>query len=344
MSGSHVRRLLIQQGKPWFSAGKQEVLVSIPTGPWTATLAAEYGQLAAQVDEIVWLPAREDVAVAIRATLDQHPEGFGLPYLLQVTSSETAFWEGVPTATALLWEGLQPALGVVYPSGYWNWGTPSEGSHWPVGEVACQIALTGPPAMQHCLATAHLESSATLPSAEWPALVIPQASSQPHTLRDTILQTPAEWFTNADDEDVATAVRAGLLCRHDFFTDSHELAQSLEYQGHPRSGDYWHAILHRREPDFSNAKYWYRQAEQHPVLAELATASQWLRDSALVTDAERSRWVSRLVGPRGWDALAFVDLCEACQDKDETPLGQLACALQALEMRLLLRSGAQQNS
>lgn len=39
---------------------------------------------------------------------------------------------------------------------------------------------------------------------------------------------------------------------------SHNIAQDI----HDRNGSWIHAYLHRKEGDFSNARYWYRQANK----------------------------------------------------------------------------------
>src|SRR5205085_9106705 len=54
------------------------------------------------------------------------------------------------------------------------------------------------------------------------------------------------------------ALQAGILQIGDHLTPSHEHSQSIEGQGKRQAGDYWHAINHRREPDYGNAKYWFR--------------------------------------------------------------------------------------
>ena len=49
---------------------------------------------------------------------------------------------------------------------------------------------------------------------------------------------------------------AGLWLWHDALEESHAIAQAIITS----SGSLWHAILHRREGDYSNAKYWYERA------------------------------------------------------------------------------------
>ena len=59
------------------------------------------------------------------------------------------------------------------------------------------------------------------------------------------------------------ALQAGLWLYVDELDRSHAISQGM----HNATGSYWHAIMHRREGDFSNSKYWYRNAGAHPAMA-----------------------------------------------------------------------------
>jgi hypothetical protein len=65
--------------------------------------------------------------------------------------------------------------------------------------------------------------------------------------------------------ETAQAMLAGLWLWHDFLDESHAISQAL----HDETGSFWHAIMHRREGDFSNSKYWYAKCRNHPVRSQL---------------------------------------------------------------------------
>lgn len=57
------------------------------------------------------------------------------------------------------------------------------------------------------------------------------------------------------------SLRAGIWLYVDELDASHRISQGVSSS----TGSYWHAIMHRREGDFSNSKYWLRHAGSHPV-------------------------------------------------------------------------------
>ncbi len=132
----------------------------------------------------------------------------------------------------------------------------------------------------------------------------------------------------------ATALNAGIWQVHDFLDESHDLAQSIQGQGTDSSGDYWHAIMHRREPDYVNAKYWFRRVGRHPVFDELALAAGLILDQS--TAAEATTWKSRLGVTERWDANAFIDLCESAATGRAPELAEAARKIQWAEILLLL--------
>lgn len=124
------------------------------------------------------------------------------------------------------------------------------------------------------------------------------------------------------------AARGLVLLWHDHFEAAHEIVQHVETAG----ASYVHAILHRREPDYSNAKYWFRRVRQHPCYEPLAKAAERILQAS-GADALRAKLL-----PGGkWDALAFVDACE--EDATGRSDAKIAGALrkvQATELSLLL--------
>lgn len=171
-----------------------------------------------------------------------------------------------------------------------------------------------------------------------------QPGIAPVWLKDLILsQKPAYFSPRLQSQADAVALKAGLCQWHGWLNESHQLAQSIEGLGRNHAGDYWHAIHHRREPDFSNAKYWFRQLGAHPVFQGLVETVPHFPDFQLART-----WSDKLMRAGKWDPLAFVDLCEACvtqQGKSiqgSSPsaeiqaLIRLAESIQATEMKLLI--------
>jgi hypothetical protein len=125
--------------------------------------------------------------------------------------------------------------------------------------------------------------------------------------------------------DDAQAVLAGLWLYHDWLDESHTISQSL----HSPTGSLWHAIMHRREGDFANAKYWYARCRHHPAYPAIAAEG-----AAALTDSHQAPTLAALV--RGqWDPDAFVDVVSAIHDKPADPIYAAAVALQRAEWRAL---------
>lgn len=170
--------------------------------------------------------------------------------------------------------------------------------------------------------------------------LVPDAGPQNWLVDQLMALKPSQLVPQKSSEADAVAVKAGLLQWHDALDASHQLAQSVEGLGRQQSGDYWHAIMHRREPDYGNAKYWFRQLGSHSVFAELPARVA----DVLEHVSEGAQWSSRLTGRGTWDPLAFVDLCESCAGNEDSALGRAARHIQALEMQLLLAATFQDAS
>jgi len=127
------------------------------------------------------------------------------------------------------------------------------------------------------------------------------------------------------DRAMAECCRAALWLSHDFLDESHTISQSIATV----EGSYWHGIMHRREPDYDNAKYWFQRVRQHAIFADLAHEA-----SALATAAPGDSAAEFLQTQPTWDPFRFVDLCQAVS-RGKSASGPLCRQVQQLEWRLL---------
>ena len=129
-----------------------------------------------------------------------------------------------------------------------------------------------------------------------------------HTLDDPLPKEPTDYelvirLRETDDARLFGAVplqaaapvdlvRAALFYYHNALDDSHKQAAKTE-------GDlaaYWHGMVHRREGDFENARYWMRRAGEQPVFPEMQGRA-----------SDASLHMSRQAK---WDPFLFIHLCE----------------------------------
>ena len=142
------------------------------------------------------------------------------------------------------------------------------------------------------------------------------------------------------DSRMGYALQSGLLLWNDALDASHTISQELE----SRTGSYWHGIMHRREPDYSNAKYWFGRVGAHPTFPALRQrASALLQEDSTESDP-LADYAEMIKETEDWDAFRFVDWCQAADGDRSTPeaVKSFLQAVQVEEIKLLLDYSYQQ--
>jgi hypothetical protein len=115
---------------------------------------------------------------------------------------------------------------------------------------------------------------------------------------------------------------AGLWLYFSCFEECHHIAQDLNTP----EGSFWHAILHRQEPDSGNAAYWFRRTGTHDVYSGLFDAAE-----EIVTRHPEAEFRPGA----NWDPFAFVMFCERARQQPGSPSERAALEIQRAEWQLL---------
>ena len=107
---------------------------------------------------------------------------------------------------------------------------------------------------------------------------------------------------------VSESVKAGLYLYCSCWDEAHTTADAVE----DPDGYFWHAIVHRQEPDPANSAYWFRKAGDHPIFPKLAAEAAALGYQTGHT----------------WDPFRFIDFCDSAEQ-------HLAMKVQLVEWQLL---------
>lgn len=154
-----------------------------------------------------------------------------------------------------------------------------------------------------------------------------------HLLGKLTPTEPLDWeiakrVREADDATIAgdkaiknatafSMVRGGLLYAVDALDPAHRIFQDI----HSDLGSYWHGMMHRREGDFDNARYWFRRAGTIPVFDAM-------HSEAANVSADMAKQLT-------WDPYLFTGQCEQARYGD-TELVEAMAKLQRIEFDVLL--------
>ena len=147
---------------------------------------------------------------------------------------------------------------------------------------------------------------------------------------ETLAKIESIDFEQAIEEPISNSsmvvcCKSGVLLLHDFMDESHDISQSIN----SATGSYWHGIMHRREPDYPNAKYWFRQVGDHGIYPQLTVEAARLAEAAALGGQ-----TEYLTEQTQWDPYRFVDLCER-YNQAENRYEELCRGIALVEWQLL---------
>lgn len=124
------------------------------------------------------------------------------------------------------------------------------------------------------------------------------AALVPKEPQDKEIVELAERVVQSDAFAELREAQAGVWLYVDELERSHKISQSLT----TREAMTWHGIMHRREGDFGNSKYWFHQAGFHQALKRIhdyepirfidECAKRYLENPHELVEIQRKEWAA----------------------------------------------------
>jgi hypothetical protein len=144
------------------------------------------------------------------------------------------------------------------------------------------------------------------------------------TLEIRLLELTREFNLSNPTAELLTAT--ALL-----YHDNHDPAHNRVEDRGDRDACLIHALLHRREPDYWNAAYWFRRVSGHPIYG---TATPAVIQAAQTPEARAV--LERLTLSGNLDPLALVQECERMAKRPDTQAIAYLRQVQHLEFAALV--------
>lgn len=132
----------------------------------------------------------------------------------------------------------------------------------------------------------------------------------------------------------APAWKAVLHLWNDSLICAHSLVQDLD----THTGSSLHGIIHRREGDYDNARYWFRRTGDHPAFHSLQVRAESLLRQQRLPSGPVGDALTAMIGQGSWNPFLFTNVIEIQETRvGDDPNRDLLEQLQQLELESMLR-------
>ncbi|XEC93493.1 DUF2225 domain-containing protein [Paenibacillus tarimensis] len=145
-------------------------------------------------------------------------------------------------------------------------------------------------------------------------------------------------FGQSEQDPNKLAVQSALHLWNDSLNRSHDLSQHIT----DSTGSYLHGLMHRMEGDYSNAKYWFRQAGYHPAMPNIHREAVDMiageLNAGFGSNGRAEELLTDIAREERWNPYLMVDAVMSQESGGGSPEArQLLERLQRLEMVQIIR-------